>query len=97
MKKYILNSDGDPVEADLLTWAQWLENADRVVAFDKLDRADISTVFLGIDHRFGDGPPLLYETMIFGGAHEGHQCRYSTRDEALLGHSEAVKMVKESA
>lgn len=25
----------------------------------------VSTVDLGLDHSFGDGPPLYYETMIF--------------------------------
>ena len=29
-----------------------------------------------------DGPPLLYETMIFGGPLEEEQERYSTRAEA---------------
>ena len=54
----------------------------------------ISTVFLGIDHNFFDGPPTLYQTMIFGGEHDGHQERTATRLEALAAHEEAVAMVR---
>ena len=55
----------------------------------------ISTVFLGIDHRhFGDGPPLLFETMIFGGTLDHFQNRCSTWDEAEAMHAEAVELVR---
>jgi hypothetical protein len=31
----------------------------------------VSTVFLGLDHNFGmNGPPILFETMVFGPAEE---------------------------
>ena len=52
----------------------------------------VSTVFLGIDHNFGDGPPILYETMVFG-LEDEYQCRYETRVEAESGHDRTVKMV----
>ena len=65
----------------------------RRVAFDNpRDGVRVSTVFLMIDHQFGGGPPLLYETMIFGGAHDQEQWRYSTRDAALAGHARAVEL-----
>ena len=56
----------------------------------------VSTVFLGIDHGWGDeGAPLLYETMIFGGPRDqGYQERYSTLEEALAGHEVAVAMAQ---
>jgi hypothetical protein len=55
----------------------------------------VSTVYLGVDHSFGNGPPLLYETMVFGcGKHDKYQRRYSTQEEALAGHWETVAMVK---
>lgn len=96
---YILNSDGTLTTAELLVWAEWFETADRNIALDILpDGTRISTVFLGIDHRFGSaGPPLLFETMIFGGPHDQHQDRYATRDEALMGHALAVKLAKAAA
>jgi hypothetical protein len=52
-------------------------------------------VFLGLDHQYGfNGPPVLFETMIFGGKHDDYQDRYLTWDEAEAGHERAVKMVR---
>jgi hypothetical protein len=51
----------------------------------------VSTVWLGLDHSFtGEGPPLIYETMIFGGPHDGDMWRYATREEAEAGHAHAL-------
>ena len=106
LDKYILDADGHPVlEPDLLKWAEWLETADRTVALDRFigdaGAADVrvSTVFLGLDHSFplSPGPsyaPILFETMVFGGEHDGYQERYGTRDEALEGHRAVVDMVR---
>lgn len=56
----------------------------------------ISTVFLAIDHAFGDGPPVLYETMVFGSDAnaEDRQWRYTTRAKAVCGHAAIVKLVQ---
>ena len=48
----------------------------------------VSTVWLGTDHRFGPGAPLVFETMVFdeacGGIGNGvHKVRYGTEAEAL--------------
>lgn len=50
----------------------------------------MSTVFLGLDHNFSGGEPILFETMIFGGPLDGEQRRYHTYDQAERGHTEAV-------
>lgn len=56
----------------------------------------VSTVDLGLDHSFGIGEPLYYETMIFGDDRfEDYQVRYSTKKEAKKGHKKAIKYVKE--
>lgn len=60
------------------------------------ERGDVlvSTIFLGLDHNFwGDGPPLLFETMILGGRHDRHQVRCSTYDEAERNHELAMRLV----
>lgn len=95
--KYIL-ADGEPVQCDdLHEWALWIENPKaRIVQQDYVGRIFISTVFLALDHNWGDGPPVLYETMIFGGKHNDYQDRYCTRDEALAGHAKAVMMAYNS-
>jgi hypothetical protein len=71
---------------DLLEWAKSFESSDRVVAKTKKDMVEISTVFLGLDHSFGQGPPLLFESMVFGGEDDGEMVRYSTWEEAETGH-----------
>ena len=92
MRKYILDGGGKPVpEPNIIKWAEWFEVADRVVEQTVLDGGEaVSTVFLGVDHAFLGGSPLLYETMIFGGDADGYQERYSTRKEAVEGHSRIV-------
>ena len=92
--KYILNDAGEPVlEPDLMTWAQWFEDADRVIETtlisdpDSLDPITVSTIFLGLDLSFGDpGGPVLWETMNAGGPYDRQGERYRTRDGALGGH-----------
>lgn len=93
---YILADDGKtPVECDLMTWARWFENrGSRVVKQDTVGDVKVSTVFLGLDHRFGvDGPPVLWETMIFGGEHDEDQWRYASYEAAVAGHAKAVELV----
>ena len=93
--KYILDEHGSPVpEPDLHKWEKWLEKSDRHIARDEIGDVTVSTVFLGIDHSWGDGDPILFETMIFGGKHDQYQVRYSTRIEAIHGHADAVQMVR---
>ena len=47
-----------------------------------------------MDHQWGAGPPVLFETMIFGPAGGENYCeRYSTWDEALAGHRRALEAV----
>ena len=76
--KYILKGkEPEPVH-DVLAWGRWFETADRRVALDRIGETDISTVFLGLDHQFGSGPPLLFETLVFGGELDGEMVRYST-------------------
>jgi hypothetical protein len=92
--QYILDAEGNPVpEPDLLKWGKWLETADRQLAKDQLPNGvTVSTVFLGLDHRFWGGPPTLWETMIFGGPEDQYQERYASREEALAGHAKAVEL-----
>jgi hypothetical protein len=89
---YILDGK-TPVATDMMTWARWLENTKaRQVGYYEKDGLRVSTVFLGLDHSFGDGKPLIFETMIFGGPHDQYQERYSTWDEAEAGHKKALEL-----
>lgn len=65
------------------------------VGNDKIGDVEISTVWLGLDHNFNDeGPPLIFESMIFGGNYDEEQHRYSTWAEAEEGHKKLVEKVK---
>lgn len=75
---------------DLLEWGFWLETADRHVARTNVGCLWVSTVFLGLDHSFGSGEPLLFETIVFNGDEVESQDRCSTWDEAERHHAEAV-------
>lgn len=56
----------------------------------------ISTVFLGLDHSFStEGPPILFETMVFNGPLHGDMDRYETWDAAITGHEATVKRVQQ--
>lgn len=97
MNMYILNDKDEPVRVSgVMQWAYWkAANRERLqIALDQFDNIGISTVFLGLDHSIGFGPPQLYETMIFGGEHNRYQTRCSTREQALEMHRDAVRLVK---
>jgi hypothetical protein len=92
--RYILVGHTPVAEPDLLTWARWLETADRQVRDSMQGDVCVSTVFLGLDHSFSDhGPPVLFETMVFVNG-SGSDCeRYCTWDEAEAGHARWVMQV----
>jgi len=57
-----------------------------------------STVFLGLDHSFGQCKlSVLWETMVFGGPHDKYCDRYTSRADADDGHKRTVRMVQDSA
>lgn len=60
----------------------------------KSGKVRVSTIFLCIDHGWGEGPPIIFETMVFGGPLDQEQWRYSTEAQALAGHARAIKWVK---
>lgn len=69
----------------------------RRVAIWKSSDVTVSTVFLSIDHQWGDGPPLIFETMVFGGPLDSECERYSTEQEAIEGHERWVEKAKRAA
>lgn len=54
----------------------------------------VSTVYLVLDHSFGDGPPVLWESMVFGGPIDEDQRRYTSRADAVTGHAELVSLTR---
>lgn len=99
VRYFTLNDAGLPVQVeDMFDWAVWFETADehRQLADDYVTIEDgtavrVSTVFLGFSVE--RGPPLLWETRVFGGDLDKHNARYLSRSDALTGHSELLALV----
>lgn len=95
---YVLDGHEAVPCADVLEWGRAFGDTEkRRVAATEIGDIHVSTVFLGLDHSFGEGPPMIFETMIFGGDHDEDQWRYSTWEEAEKGHAAAVALVEEPA
>ncbi len=101
-KTYILNSDGEPeLCEDIQKWGAWMavHVEERLIAVSTDGKGEpgavkISTVFMGLDHSFGETDnPVLFETRITNGIHDGYVEQYSTRKAALEGQDKAVKRV----
>jgi hypothetical protein len=105
---YILDAQGNPQpapdnDAGRRAANELLGNAEkrRIGVFEKnIDGHEItvSTVFLVLDHCHDGGDPVLYETMLFvdGNSIGNATQRYNTKDEAIQGHNEVVKVVNDA-
>lgn len=93
--KYKLDGRNIVLAKDIHDWAIAFEDmASRRVAEDTIGDVRISTVFLGLDHGFGQsGQPVLFETMVFGGKFNDHTDRCCTYDQAEEMHRKVVNMV----
>jgi len=86
--------NGEPISRD--EWVQSFGNmAKRRVAETTLPNGKyVSTVWLGADHNFHGGRPLIFETMVFPGetSRLDLDCeRYATEAEAIAGHQAMVE------
>lgn len=98
--------DGQPIS--LRTWADLHADPEyRVVEETWIGKIRISTVWLGINHDYLGGPPLIYETMVFDWhnpttipgfgdrefAPDLEMVRYTTLAQAETGHEQMVAIV----
>ena len=93
---YILDGKTPVRAVSVEDWGRWFEDAERHVADLRDGDIRVSTVFLGIDHQWGSGPPKLFETMVFGGPLDGEQNRCSTWEQAEEMHREMARRVTEA-
>ncbi len=101
---WVLRDDGTPVNVSFEEHCVWnrrpFEETRRIAEtlIEGSTDVRISTVFLTIDHSWSGGPPILFETMVFGGPEEidRWQERYSTLEDARAGHERAVAMVRKA-
>lgn len=91
---YVLDGHQPREITDILEWAEAKQQADADgswrVALDVVGEAElqatVSTVFLGLWHGLRDGEPVLFETMVFGGALDLQGWRYTNWAAAEEGH-----------
>lgn len=100
--KYVINADNTVVKMDdLVEWSARFERDERRIARTYMpDGRIVSTVFLGLDHSFGSGPPLLFETMVFPSQKdfcEEWVQRCSTYQQALKQHERGQAEAKRLA
>lgn len=106
--KYVLIAKLPVEVTNLFLWGRMMDG-DRHIAKDHIGPYRVSTVFLGLDHQHGEGPPLLFETMVFDEVNtvealgrkfpqsiydDGFFMRYSTWEEAEEGHHKICELVK---
>lgn len=100
---YLMDEDGNISSTeDRDSWGEWFQTADRRIAFDQVGLAEVSTVFLGLDHNFWfEGAPILFETLVFAPGRDGERVgaensmrRYETKEQAIAGHEQVVMFLK---
>lgn len=92
---YKLDENHNPVPCnDVHEWA--LCRQERRIYDTYWDQSRISTVFLGLPHpsvNGDDSDAFFFETLVFGGPHDGTMYRYRTYAEAVDGHHRTLYLV----
>lgn len=80
-------------QGNKISYDEWARRREGELVVDNttVGEVTVSTVWLGLDHSFVSGPPVIFETMLFGGAQDGECERYSTEAEAIAGHQRWVE------
>lgn len=90
---FYYNRAGRPISNE--QWTTEFGKGNRTVAYTDLGALGrVSTVWLGLNHAYDDGPPIIFETMIFDGPMAEYCDRYSTEEQALAGHAFAVQALQ---
>ena len=88
----------DPRKASWDEYVAWMKqgfDATKRVARTEIGDVSVSTVFLSIDHSWNGPPPILFETMVFGGEHSDDQWRYAPWAEAVDGNGAVVAALRD--
>ncbi|MEH1772433.1 hypothetical protein [Nostoc sp.] len=90
-----------PVAVDsFIEWSLWIMSASTTVMINELKDSIISTRFVGIDLNPGSSnslsQPMVFETLVMGGAMDGKKNFYPTWDEAIQGHLKICTQVFKS-
>ena len=95
-KYWILDEDNIPVStSSIIEWGEFMQSEKKIIQQNKVDEYVLSTVFLGVDHRWiGSPDPVLFETMLFDGKGDPvFTNRYFTYDQARAFHNEYLALL----
>lgn len=98
--QYFILEKGEVKEVDMPAWAAWFETCgrERIIKQNYTWHGyKVSTVFLGLNHNWGEGPPMIFELMVFspfgrGMGNDIYQERYSTLEHAKLRHKQILRL-----
>ena len=82
---------GQPMAFEEWMWAMedpTRRQVNRTLTGHASRRKVVSTIWLGLNHNYGEGAPLIFETMMFN-RHSNRPLlcrRYATHEEAIAGH-----------
>jgi hypothetical protein len=96
---YGIDENNNTFPIDMMELPKYFGVGLRRVGLDPVGEHKVSTVFLALNHNFGDDSdePILFETMVRDGDDFlDFQERYSTWDEAIFGHLKVIKHIKKS-
>jgi hypothetical protein len=82
-------------EISMQEWVKLFKD-ERHIGDDRVNGAHVSTVYLGLDHGYYGGPPLIFETLIYYPDGSDQMFRYSTETEARQRHKEIVGFLQTS-
>lgn len=92
---YYLDGDNLPVKCACADDMSKVEDSkSRTHLRTETPHGTVSTVFLGLDHAFNDAPPVLWETLVFGGKFDQDGMRYGTQEAATEGHAAYLRKVR---
>ena len=89
------DKQGNPISME--EWVVLFEDFDNRVVGKSETAAGclVSTVWLGLDHSFGEGPPLIFETLAYCDHLSTNEMeRYATLEEAQAGHTRWVEFLE---
>lgn len=102
IRYYILKGHEVAVTDEISEWGRCMDSVERFVGDTQNEYFRVSTAFLGVNHQYGKGPPILFETMVFikppymdivpqDESLDGITNRYSSWDDAAAGHESQVR------
>lgn len=94
MSDYYILEGHKTVKSDMLSWVKMFEKVDRVVNKTKLGKVEVDTVFIGL--QFGNDPPILFQTMVFGVSIDQNHDRCTTWAEAEAMHEAMCQRVRDT-